>query len=226
MADQLMKDSGYGDNMAQCNGFFDAYSAGWYNMAFAVDPTNAEVVWAGGMEAFRSDDGGRSFGKASLYNHFQLSTFGVHADLHLVRFHPGYNGTSNQKLYLTNDGGLATTDNANAATHRGIDAACNATNGAIMEAMRLFPVAAAQIRIANKDFVFEGHQIREGEMLYMGTSVPHFMEEYYPHPEKFDIDRYQKPRAEHMQDNLQAGFGPVPDAALRERMAKDFAASA
>ncbi len=33
-------------------------------------------------------------------------------------------------------------------------------------------------------------------------------------------------RAEHMQDNLQAGFGPVPDAALRERMAKDFAASA
>jgi diketogulonate reductase-like aldo/keto reductase len=33
-------------------------------------------------------------------------------------------------------------------------------------------------------------------------------------------------RAEHMQDNLQAGFGPVPDAALRERMAKDFAAGA
>jgi diketogulonate reductase-like aldo/keto reductase len=32
-------------------------------------------------------------------------------------------------------------------------------------------------------------------------------------------------RAEHMQDNLQAGFGPVPDAALRERMANDFAQS-
>jgi len=32
-------------------------------------------------------------------------------------------------------------------------------------------------------------------------------------------------RAEHMQDNLQAGFGPMPDAALRERMAKDFAQS-
>ena len=29
-------------------------------------------------------------------------------------------------------------------------------------------------------------------------------------------------RAEHMQDNLQAGFGPMPDAAMRERMAKDF----
>lgn len=32
-------------------------------------------------------------------------------------------------------------------------------------------------------------------------------------------------RAEHMQDNLQAGFGPVPDAAMRERMAKDFETS-
>jgi len=32
-------------------------------------------------------------------------------------------------------------------------------------------------------------------------------------------------RAEHMQDNLQAGFGPMPDAALRERMAKDFESS-
>jgi diketogulonate reductase-like aldo/keto reductase len=32
-------------------------------------------------------------------------------------------------------------------------------------------------------------------------------------------------RAEHMQDNLQAGFGPMPDAALRERMAQDFAQS-
>ncbi|HKU36814.1 MAG TPA: aldo/keto reductase, partial [Polyangiales bacterium] len=32
-------------------------------------------------------------------------------------------------------------------------------------------------------------------------------------------------RAEHMQDNLQAGFGPMADAAMRERMAKDFAGS-
>jgi diketogulonate reductase-like aldo/keto reductase len=32
-------------------------------------------------------------------------------------------------------------------------------------------------------------------------------------------------RQEHMQDNLQAGFGLMPDAALRERMAKDFDAS-
>src|SRR5688572_1575651 len=32
-------------------------------------------------------------------------------------------------------------------------------------------------------------------------------------------------RAEHMRDNLQAGFGEMPDAAMRARMAKDFDAS-
>jgi cytochrome P450 len=95
-----------------------------------------------------------------------------------------------------------------------------ATNGAIMEAMRLFPVAAAQIRIANKDFVFEGHQIREGEMLYMGTSVPHFMEEYYPSPEKFDIDRYQKPRAEHMQAGAYSPYGRGPHTCLGKSLAE------
>ncbi len=95
-----------------------------------------------------------------------------------------------------------------------------ATNGAIMEAMRLFPVAAAQIRIANKDFVFEGHQIREGEMLYMGTSVPHFMEEYYPHPEKFDIDRYDKTRAEHMKPGVYSPYGRGPHTCLGKSLAE------
>lgn len=124
----------YSDNFEQCRGNFDAYSAGWYNMALAVDPRNADVVWTGGMELFRSDDGGRSFGKGSIYSAFSLDTqggFGVHADVHLIRFHPRYDGESNQKLYATNDGGLALTSNARAATHRGDAAACGATAGAI-----------------------------------------------------------------------------------------------
>jgi cytochrome P450 len=94
------------------------------------------------------------------------------------------------------------------------------TNGAIMESMRLFPVAAAQIRVANKDFVFQGHQIREGELLYLGTSVPHFMEEYYPNPGKFDIDRYQKPRAEHMQPGAYSPYGRGPHTCLGKSLAE------
>ncbi len=93
-------------------------------------------------------------------------------------------------------------------------------NGAIMESMRLFPVAAAQIRVANKDFQFEGHQLHEGELLYLGTTVPHFMEEYYPDPEKFDIDRYQKPRAEHMRPGAYSPYGRGPHTCLGKSLAE------
>nr|WP_241696130.1 cytochrome P450 [Solimonas terrae] len=92
--------------------------------------------------------------------------------------------------------------------------------GAIMETMRLYPIAVAQMRTATKDFLFEGHQIHEGEMIYVGTSVPHFMGEYWPHPEKFDIDRYAKPRAEHMQPGVYSPYGRGPHTCLGKSLAE------
>ncbi len=92
--------------------------------------------------------------------------------------------------------------------------------GAIMETMRLYPIAVAQMRTATKDFVFEGHQIHEGEMIYIGTSVPHFMHEYFPEPEKFDIDRYQKPRAEHLQSGAYSPYGRGPHTCLGKSLAE------
>ena len=93
-------------------------------------------------------------------------------------------------------------------------------HGAIMETMRLYPIAVAQMRTATKDFTFAGHQIKGGEMLYIGTSVPHFMEEYYPNPEKFDIDRYEKPRAEHMQSGAYSPYGRGPHTCLGKSLAE------
>jgi cytochrome P450 len=95
-----------------------------------------------------------------------------------------------------------------------------AVEGAIMETMRLYPIAVAQMRTATKDFEFEGFQIRKDEMLYVGTSVPHFMEEYYPNATKFDIDRYQKPRAEHMQPGVYSPYGRGPHACLGKSLAE------
>ena len=95
-----------------------------------------------------------------------------------------------------------------------------ALNGAIMETMRLYPIAVAQMRTATKDFVFEGHQIREGEMIYVGTSVPHFMGEYYPEPEKFDIDRFEKPRAEHLKPGVYSPYGRGPHTCLGKSLAE------
>jgi cytochrome P450 len=93
-------------------------------------------------------------------------------------------------------------------------------NGAIMETMRLYPIAVAQMRTATKDFVFQGHLIREGELMYVGTSVPHFMHEFYPDPERFDVDRYAKPRSEHMQSGAYSPYGRGPHTCLGKSLAE------
>lgn len=93
-------------------------------------------------------------------------------------------------------------------------------NGAIMETMRLYPIAVAQMRTATKDFVFEGHQIRAGEMIYIATCVPHFMEEYWPNVKSFDIDRFAKPRAEHMQPGVYSPYGRGPHTCLGKSLAE------
>jgi cytochrome P450 len=93
-------------------------------------------------------------------------------------------------------------------------------DGAIMEAMRLYPIAVAQMRTATRDFEFQGHRIREGELLFVGTSVPHFMEEYFPNPTKFDIDRYQRPRAEHLKPGAYSPFGRGPHTCLGKSLAE------
>jgi cytochrome P450 len=93
-------------------------------------------------------------------------------------------------------------------------------DGAIMEAMRLYTIAVAQMRTATRDFSFLGYRIREGELLYVATAVPHFMEEYYPDPEKFDIDRYAKPRAEHLQPGVYSPYGRGTHTCLGKTLAE------
>lgn len=95
-----------------------------------------------------------------------------------------------------------------------------AINGAIMEAMRLWPIAVAQMRTATRDFEFAGHVIPENEMIYVGTSVPHFMEEFYPDPARFDVDRYLRPRAEHLQKGAYSPFGRGPHSCLGQGLAE------
>lgn len=86
---------------------------GWYDNLIAVDPKNPDIVWVGGIDLFRSDDGGQNFGQASHW----WFTKGVdpeynHADHHSVVFHPGYDGVSNKTMFSTNDGGIHKTVDA------------------------------------------------------------------------------------------------------------------
>jgi hypothetical protein len=105
----------------------DFYGAGWYNNAIAADPLDADTVWVGGMTLFRSSDGGRSFGLASYY--YAPDDSYVHPDQHRIRFHPGFDGAANQRIYSTHDGGISTSDNARAPVGTGLAALCEAPPG-------------------------------------------------------------------------------------------------
>ncbi|MCQ4167630.1 hypothetical protein [Tahibacter harae] len=105
----------------------DFYGAGWYNNAIAADPVDADTVWVGGMTLFRSTDGGRRFSLASYY--FAQDDSYVHPDQHRIRFHPDYDGASNQRIYSTHDGGISVSDNARAPLGSGDAALCQALPG-------------------------------------------------------------------------------------------------
>jgi cytochrome P450 len=90
---------------------------------------------------------------------------------------------------------------------------------ALMETMRMYPIAVAQMRTATRDFAFAGHPIKAGETVYVATSVPHFQPEYYPSPDTFDIDRYAKPRAEHLQPGAYSPYGRGQHTCLGKTLA-------
>ncbi len=68
-----------------------------------------------------------------------------------------------------------------------------------MEILRLHPIAGLIKRIAETDFEFGGYTIPKGTELILGTSCTHKMEEFFPNPEKLDIDRHKPPRNEYRQ---------------------------
>ena len=87
-------------------------SQGWYDNIIAVDPTNENRVFAGGIDLFRSEDGGANWGLISYWWLDMADAEYAHADQHTIVFHPGYNGTTNQTVFVGNDGGIFQTTNA------------------------------------------------------------------------------------------------------------------
>ncbi|NNE07976.1 MAG: hypothetical protein HKN20_05370, partial [Gemmatimonadetes bacterium] len=102
-----------------CYEYFYIPSQGWYDNAIAVDPLDPMKVWVGGINTYRSDDGGQTFGIAGywfFYTADPVPPVNIHPDQHAIVFHPGFDGTTNQTMYVGNDGGLFRTQNARAAT--------------------------------------------------------------------------------------------------------------
>jgi PKD repeat protein len=84
-------------------------SQAWYDLTIAVDPLQRDVIYAGGIDLFKSFDGGGTWTQIShWYGGFGFTY--VHADQHNIVFRPG----SSSVAYFTNDGGIYRTANANA----------------------------------------------------------------------------------------------------------------
>ena len=83
---------------------------GWYDLCLAVDPNDADIIYLGGVNTFKSADGGNSWSNVNRWtsggSYGSCNTDEVHADKHYLAFQ---NGSST--LFECNDGGLyKTTD--------------------------------------------------------------------------------------------------------------------
>ncbi|MEJ2622291.1 MAG: cytochrome P450 [Candidatus Thiodiazotropha sp.] len=77
----------------------------------------------------------------------------------------------------------------------------------VLETYRMYPISPALQRTAKKTFVFNNCEIPEGESIILATTVPHYLPDIYPEPEKFDIDRYTPERKENSKPGTFVPFG-------------------
>ncbi|MDE0195204.1 MAG: cytochrome P450 [bacterium] len=75
------------------------------------------------------------------------------------------------------------------------------------ETQRRYSIIPALGRIVSNSFEFGGHTVPAGKRVLVGCTVAHAMQEFYPEPEKFDIERWGEDRAERRQPGTYAPFG-------------------
>ena len=85
--------------------------------------------------------------------------------------------------------------------------ATDATRRFAMEVLRLHPVIPVHMRTAMNSFEVEGIEVPAHSTVLVAFPATHYLEEYFPDPETFDIDRYAEPRNEHRQTGAYVPFG-------------------
>ncbi|EZH72511.1 hypothetical protein ATO12_23980 [Aquimarina atlantica] len=78
-------------------------SQAWYDLALTVSDTNANTVFVGCLNVWKSTDGGNNFSVINGWANPQQATY-THADIHFLRY---YNG----KLMCGSDGGVYLSEN-------------------------------------------------------------------------------------------------------------------
>jgi photosystem II stability/assembly factor-like uncharacterized protein len=85
---------------------------GWYgNVIWAGDPTNENFVVVGGIDLWKSTDGGNTLVDISTW----WDPRSAHADHHAIVAHPAYDGVHNKTVFCGNDGGIYRADDVTTA---------------------------------------------------------------------------------------------------------------
>lgn len=88
----------------------------FYDLVIEVDPNNDQILYAGGIDSFISQNGGSSWQQISKWTNFNglnaLPVPFVHADIHAISFRPG---NSNEGL-IGSDGGCSYVSSFNSAS--------------------------------------------------------------------------------------------------------------
>jgi len=132
-----------------CNG--GSGGQAWYNLDVAVDPFDDKVIFVGGVNSYKSSDGGYTW---QISSHWwgDCNVPAVHADLHVFEYSP-HDG----KLYAGNDGGLYWT----------ADGGTNWTE--ISDGLAISQAYKIGQSPTVKDKVINGYQ-DNGTATYLGTS--------------------------------------------------------
>lgn len=110
-----------GNNQSNFNGIYKSTNSGesfiktsetrdifgstqaWYDLALTVSSSNADIVYVGVLDIWKSTNGGNSFSKINSWSNYNSPTY-THADIHFLRF-------INGKFFAGTDGGIYVSDN-------------------------------------------------------------------------------------------------------------------
>ena len=92
------------------------------------------------------------------------------------------------------------------------------THRVLMESLRMSPIVPMSMRTVMNTCVVEGFELPVGSQIVIAQTAAHYMEEAFPDPWKFDIDRYLAPRNEHLGTSY-APFGLGTHSCLGKRWA-------
>jgi len=131
----------------------DSGGQGWFDLCIAVNPANAEEVLTGGINIWRSTNGGTSFTRLTRWEVAQSQTNYVHADIHDIVYSPHTAGT----IFSGNDGGIFKSTNTTAWSNI-------SNNLAISQQYRL------GLSASNANIIIAGHQDNGTNVTSNGTA--------------------------------------------------------